>query len=116
MTVFHSGHLFYLPKLSGQPYRGQKTLITVNIFSAIFFRRLLFSNDIFRHQPHHQERKEEICNFSQSIGAKKTDPRASPAPFFSGGLNPTRRRVRARGPLSSAELLPLGSSGAVLHF
>ena len=37
MTVFHSGHLFHLPKHSGQPYRGQKTLITVNIFSAIFF-------------------------------------------------------------------------------
>ena len=29
-----------------------------------------FSSDIFRHRPHHQERKEEICNFSQSTGAK----------------------------------------------
>ena len=36
MTVFHSDHLFHLLKLSGQPYRGQKTLITVNIFPAIF--------------------------------------------------------------------------------
>ena len=37
MTVFHSGHLFHLPKLSSQPYRGQKTLITINIFPTIFF-------------------------------------------------------------------------------
>ena len=29
-----------------------------------------FPNDIFQHRPHHQERKEEICNFSQSTGAK----------------------------------------------
>ncbi|RVW28267.1 Retrovirus-related Pol polyprotein from transposon RE1 [Vitis vinifera] len=34
-----------------------------------------FSGDIFRHRPHHQERKEEICNFSQSTGAKN-HPRA----------------------------------------
>ena len=46
----------------------------------------------------------------------KTDPRTSHTPFFSGGLNPTRCRVRARGPLSGAELLPAGLSGAVLHF
>ena len=64
---------FPSPK-AGQPYRGQKTLITVNIFPAIFsgdFSDNFFSpNDIFRHRPHHQERKEEICNFSQSTGAK----------------------------------------------
>ena len=71
MTVFHSGHLFHLPKFSGQPYRGQKTLITVNIFPVIF------SDDIFRHQAHHQERKEEICNFSQSTGAKNSPTRHS---------------------------------------
>ena len=46
----------------------------------------------------------------------KTDPRASHAPFFFGGLNPTHQRMRARGPLSGDELLPTGSFGAVLHF
>ena len=46
----------------------------------------------------------------------KTDPRASHAPFFSGGLNPTHRHMRARGPLSGVKLLPAGSSGTVLHF
>ena len=29
-------------------------------------------------------------------------------PPFSGGLNPTRQHVRARGPLSSAALIPAG--------
>ena len=37
MTVSHSDHFFHLPKLSDQPYRGQKTLITINIFPTIFF-------------------------------------------------------------------------------
>ncbi|RVW84336.1 hypothetical protein CK203_036608 [Vitis vinifera] len=36
LTVFHSGHLFHFPKLSGQPYRGQKTLITVTFFRRYF--------------------------------------------------------------------------------
>ena len=45
MTVFHSGHLFHLLKLSGQPYHGQKTLITVNIFPTIFSGK--FSDDFF---------------------------------------------------------------------
>ena len=38
------------------------------------------------------------------------------APFLCGGLNPTHRRVRARDPLFGAELPPVGSFGAVLHF
>ncbi|RVW56408.1 hypothetical protein CK203_072476 [Vitis vinifera] len=46
----------------------------------------------------------------------KTDPHASHVPLFSGGLNPTHRHVRVRGPLSGVELLPAGSSDAVLHF
>ena len=36
MIVFHSGHLFHLSKSSDQSYRGQKTLITINIFPTIF--------------------------------------------------------------------------------
>ena len=80
MTVFHSGHLFHFPKLSGQPYRGQKTLITVNIFPAIFSGD--FSGDFFRHRPHHQERKEEICHFCQSTRAKNRSTRLPCAVFL----------------------------------
>ena len=110
MIVFHSGHLFHLPKLSGQPYRGQKTLITVNIFPATFFPAIFSDTDhIIR------SAKRRSATFLKAL-KPKTDSRASHAPFFSGSLNPTRRRARARGPLSGAELLPAGSSGTVLHF
>ena len=44
MTVFYFGHLFHLPKLSDQPYRGQKTLITINIFPANIFFPTIFSD------------------------------------------------------------------------
>ncbi|RVW27700.1 Retrovirus-related Pol polyprotein from transposon RE2 [Vitis vinifera] len=69
-------------------------------FSGDIFRRL-FPGDIFRHRPHHPECKEEICNFSQSTGAKHRSMRLH-TPLFSSGLNPTRRRVRAHGPLSAS--------------
>ena len=36
---------------------------------------MTFSSDIFRHRPHHQERKKEICNFSQNTGAKNRSTR-----------------------------------------
>ena len=42
VTVFHSGHLSHLLKLSDQPYRRQKTLIAGD-FSSDFFRRSPFS-------------------------------------------------------------------------
>ena len=50
---------------------------------STFFRRYFpetfpttfFPDDIFRHRPHHQECKEEICNFSQSTGAKNRSTR-----------------------------------------
>ena len=41
MTVFHSGHLSHLLKLSDQPYRHQKTL-TAGDFSGDFFRQSPF--------------------------------------------------------------------------
>ena len=42
-----------------------------------------FSGDIFRRRPHHQERKEEICNFSQSTWAKnQSTSRFSPAAWI----------------------------------
>ena len=78
MTVFHSGHLFHLPKLSGQPYRGQKPSSPSTFFRRYFpetFPTTFVSGNIFRHRPHHQERKEEICNFSQSTEAKKPPTR-----------------------------------------
>ena len=80
--MFHSGHLFHLPKLSGQSYRGQKTLITVNIFSAIFSN----TDHIIR------SAKRISATFLKAP-EPKTDPRASHALLFSGSLNPTRRRV-----------------------
>ena len=49
---------------SENPHQSQHFSIFPVIFSGDF------SGDIFRHQPHHQECKEEICNFSQSTGAK----------------------------------------------
>ena len=70
-----------------------------------------FSGDIFRHRPHHQERKEEICNFSQNTGAKNPSTHL-PQTFFSDDLNPTRRHVRACDPLSGAELLPVEARSA----
>ena len=82
-----------------------------NIFWRLF-RLLFFSGDIFRHWPHHQERKEEIYNFSQSTGAKNRSTRLPRTVF----LRRPESHMPARGPLSGAELLPAGSSDAVLHF
>ena len=88
-------------------------------FSGDIFRRLfwqLFLPAIFSDIDHIiRSTKRRSATFLKAP-KPKTDLRASHAPFFSGGLNPTRRRVRARGPLSGAELLLAGSSGAVLHF
>ena len=51
-------------------------------FSDDIFRRLFFPGNIFRHWPHHQERKEEICNFSQSTKAKNRSTRLPCAIFL----------------------------------
>ncbi|RVW99738.1 hypothetical protein CK203_029151 [Vitis vinifera] len=92
MTVFHFGHLLHLPKLCGQPYRGQKTLITVNIFPTIFSKDF-FSPAIFSNTDHIiRSAKRRSATFLKAP-EPKTDPRASHAPFFSGSLNPMRRRV-----------------------
>ena len=60
VIMFHSGDFPHLLKLSGQPYRRQKTLIAGNFFGE----------DLFRHQPYHQVRKEEIFKFCQSTGGR----------------------------------------------
>ncbi|RVW88592.1 hypothetical protein CK203_033008 [Vitis vinifera] len=79
--------------LSGQSYRGQKTLITINIFSATFFLAIFSNTDhIIR------SAKRRSATFLKAP-EPKTNPRASHEPFFSDGLNSTRWRVRARGPL-----------------
>ena len=63
VTVFHSGHLSHLLKLSDQPFHRQKTLTAVRKPSP----PVTFSGDVFfRHRPYHQVRKEEIFKFSQS--------------------------------------------------
>ena len=92
MTVFHSGHLFHLPKLSSQPYRGQKTLIVVNIFPATF--PATFFSTIFSDADHIiRSAKRRFATFL--IAPKpKNHPRASHAPLFSDGLNTTRWHVR----------------------
>ena len=58
--------------------------------SSTFFRRYFpetfltafSSGDAFRHRPHHQEHKEEICNFSQSTEAKNRSTRLPRAVFL----------------------------------
>ena len=85
-----------------------------NIFRTLF-RRLFFSA-IFSDTDHIIKSAKRRSATFLNAPEPKTDPRASHAPFFSSGLNPMRQRVRARDPLSGAELLPAGSSGTVLHF
>ena len=85
-----------------------------DIFQKLF--RQLFFQTIFSDTDHIiRSAKRRSATFVKAL-EPKTDPRASHVPFFSGGLNPTRRRVRAYGPLFGANLLPAGLSGAVLHF
>ena len=67
MTVFHSGHLPHLLKLSGQPYRRQKTLTAVRKSSPSATFPMTFSGKVlFRHRLYHRVRKEEIFKFCQS--------------------------------------------------
>ena len=67
VTVFHFDHLSHLLKLSDQPYRRQKTLTAVRKPSP----QATFSGEVlFRHQPYHQVRKEEIFKFCQSTGER----------------------------------------------
>ena len=82
-----------------------------NIFRRLF-RRLFFSRRYFPTPTTSSgAQRGDLQLFSKHRSQKPIH-----TPFFSGGLNPTRWCVRARGPLSGAKLLPAGSSGAVLHF
>ena len=107
VTVFHSGHLSHLLKLTDQPYRRQKTL-TVGDFSSDLFPAKSFSDTDYTIR----------CTRRRSssfLKAPKGDsqPRTGHACFFSSGLNLTRWRVRARGALFGHTLPPLASSDAV---
>ncbi|RVW30859.1 hypothetical protein CK203_110523 [Vitis vinifera] len=82
MTMFHSGHLFHLLKLSDQPYRRQKTLTAGNFSGEV----------IFRHRPYHQVCKEEIFKFCQSIGGRFSSM-CRPQAFLLRRPDLTRRRV-----------------------
>ena len=87
MTVFHSGHLSHLLKLSDQLYRRQKTL-TAGDFSGDLFPAKSFSNT------DHTIRCARKRS-SSFLKAPKGDsqPRVGHARFFSDGLNLTRWRV-----------------------
>ncbi|RVW31623.1 Retrovirus-related Pol polyprotein from transposon RE1 [Vitis vinifera] len=106
VTVFHSGHLSHLLKLTDQPYRRQKTL-TVGDFSSDLFPAKSFSDTDYTIR----------CTRRRSssfLKAPKGDsqPRTGHACFFSSGLNLTRWRVRARGAFSGHALPPPSSPDA----
>ena len=94
------------------PFPSPKAFRSVISWSENPHHRQHFFGDIFQHRPHHQERKEDICNFSQSTRAKNRSTRLPRATF----LRQLESHTPARGPLSGVELLPAGSSSAVLHF
>ena len=97
------------------PFPSPKAFRSARSWSENPHHRQHFSGDISDTDHIIRSAKRRFATFLKAP-EPKTDPCASHTPFFSGGLNPTRRHMRARGPLSGAELLPAGSSGTVLHF
>ena len=102
------------------PFPSPKAFRSTISWSENPHHRQHFSGDIFRRlfrrlfptpTTSSGAQRGDLQLFSKHWSQKPTH-----APLFSNGLNPTCRRVRARGPLSSAELLPPGSFGTVLHF
>ena len=87
VTVFHSGHLSHLLKLSDQPSRRQKTLTVVRKPSPprLFPATSFFDTD-------HTIRcvRRRSSSFVKALEGD-SHPRASHACFFFGGLNLTRR-------------------------
>ena len=107
VTVFHSGHPSHLLKLSDQSYCRQKTLIVDDFFGDLFPTKSFSDTD-------HTIRcaRRRSSSFLKAPEGK-SQPRASHACFFFGGLNLTRRRVRVRGALSAHALPPPASPDAV---
>ena len=89
---------------SENPYHRQH--FSEDIFWRLFFRRYFPTPTTLS-----GAQRGDLQLFSKHLSQKPIHKS-----FFSGGLNSTRRRVRARDPLSGAKLLPVGSFGAVLHF
>ena len=71
VTVFHSGHLPHLPILSGQSDHRQKPLTAGELSDDVFFR----------HRPYQKERLEEISNFCEGTGTKRSSMRQPRAIF-----------------------------------
>ena len=114
VTVFHSGHLSHLLKLFDQPFRRQKTLTAVRKPSP----QATFSGDLFLAKSFSDTSHTIRCARRRSSSFLKalegdSHPHAGHARFFSGGLNLTRRRVRAREALSGHALPPSASPDVV---
>ena len=99
VTVFHSGHLSHLLKLSDQLYRRQK-----NLTAGDFFRRSPFPTPTI---PSGAQRGD------LQLFSKRRRKNPSHARLFSGGLNLTSRRVRERGERSGHALPPPASPDTV---
>ena len=107
VTVFHSDHPSHLLKLPINPHRRRKTL-TAGDFSGDLFLATSFSDT-----DHTIRCARRRSSTFLKAPEKESQPRAGHARLFSGGLNLTRRRVRARGSLSGHALPPPTSPDAV---
>ena len=107
VIVFHSDHPSHLLKLSDQQYRRQKTLTAGDFSDDIFLAKSFSDTD---HTIWCIKRRS-----SSFLKAPEGDsqPCVGHASFFSGGLNLTRRCVRARGPLFGHALPPPASPDAI---
>ena len=107
VIVFHSRHPSHLLKLFDQPYHRQKTLI-VGDFSGDLFLATSFSDT-----DHTIRCARRRSSTFLKAPEEESHPRAGHARLFSGGLNLTRRRVKACGSLSGHALPPPTSPDAV---
>ena len=90
VTVFHSGHLSHLLKLSNQPYRRQKTLIAGDFSSDLFLATSFSGIDMTTRCARRRS--------SSFLKAPEGDsqPRAGHVRFFSDDLNLTRFHLQPR--------------------
>ncbi|RVX14584.1 Retrovirus-related Pol polyprotein from transposon TNT 1-94 [Vitis vinifera] len=112
ISLSHSGHqsLFSEPRektLSDQSNRRQKTLTAGKIFRRTFPAN--FPATVFFYTARSAWRRSSIC---PKAPEPETHPRAAHARFSVRRLHLTRRRVRAREPLSDDALPPPGSPDA----
>ena len=79
-------------------------------------RQLLFSGDFFSVTFFDTDHIIRSARRRSAIFLKAPEPNTNPRAVFLRQSESHARRMRARGPLSCAELLLVGSSGTVLHF